>query len=46
MLSMGPHPMLGLPPGPLEPLADLVCDLHWSWSHVTDSLWAEIEPRA
>jgi starch phosphorylase len=46
MPSIGPHPMLGFLPGPLKALADLACDLHWSWSHATDALWAEIEPRA
>ena len=44
MPSIGPHPQLGFLPPAIGALADLACDLHWSWSHATDSLWTAIEP--
>jgi len=30
-------------PQAIGTLADLACDLRWSWSHATDSLWSAIE---
>jgi starch phosphorylase len=35
--------MLTFLPPALEPLADLACDLRWSWNHSTDVLWQSID---
>jgi glycogen phosphorylase len=44
MPVIGPHPLLGSLPTALVALADLACDLRWSWNHATDPLWEELEP--
>ncbi|HEU0200792.1 MAG TPA: alpha-glucan family phosphorylase [Burkholderiaceae bacterium] len=37
------HPLLGEMPAPVALLGDLALDLHWTWSHASDSLWARID---
>src|SRR5512134_1193501 len=44
MPVIGRHPLLGSLPPPLASLAELACDLRWSWNHATDSLWEALEP--
>ena len=44
MATVGRHPMLAFLPEPLAPLAELACDLRWSWNHATDALWEAVEP--
>ncbi len=44
MAVVGTHPLLGSLPAPLAALAELACDLRWSWNHATDSLWQALEP--
>ncbi len=44
MPVVGPHPLLGFLEPPLAALADLACDLRWSWNHATDALWDALEP--
>jgi starch phosphorylase len=43
MPRTGAHPMLTFLPPALAPLADLACDLRWSWNHSTDVLWQSID---
>jgi starch phosphorylase len=44
MPVIGPHPLLGFLTPPLDALAELACDLRWSWNHATDALWDALEP--
>lgn len=41
------HPMYGLPSTEVEgfdALAELALDLRWSWNHVTDEVWRQLDP--
>jgi len=37
------HPLLRELPSPIGALGDLALDLHWTWSHGTDALWARLD---
>lgn len=41
------HPIYGLPSTEVEgfdALAELALDLRWSWNHVTDEVWRQLDP--
>jgi len=41
------HPIYGLPSSEVEgfdALAELALDLRWSWNHVTDEVWRQLDP--
>lgn len=41
------HPLYSLLPTDVEgfeALVDLALDLHWTWSHVTDEVWRQLDP--
>jgi starch phosphorylase len=42
------HPIYNLLPTEIEgfdSLADLALDMHWSWNHVTDQVWRQLDPE-
>jgi starch phosphorylase len=42
------HPIYNLLPTEIEgfdSLADLALDMHWSWTHVTDQVWRQLDPE-
>jgi glycogen phosphorylase len=42
------HPIYNLLPTEIEgfdSLAELALDMHWSWTHVTDLVWRELDPE-
>src|SRR5580658_4087147 len=42
------HPIYNLLPTEIEgfdSLAELALDMHWSWTHVTDHVWRQIDPE-
>jgi len=42
------HPIYNLLPTEIagfESLAELALDMHWSWTHVTDQVWRELDPE-
>jgi glycogen phosphorylase len=42
------HPIYNLLPTEIkgfDSLADLALDMHWSWNHVTDEIWRQLDPR-
>src|ERR1039458_5000841 len=42
------HPIYNLLPTEIEgfdSLAELALDMHWSWTHVTDQVWRQIDPK-
>ena len=42
------HPMYRLLPTEIEgfdSLAELALDLRWSWNHVTDKVWRQLDPE-
>ena len=42
------HPIYNLLPTEIEgfdSLAELALDMHWSWTHVTDQVWRQIDPE-
>ena len=42
------HPIYNLLPTEIEgfdSLAELALDMHWSWNHVTDQIWRQLDPE-
>ena len=42
------HPIYSLLPTEIDgfdSLADLALDMHWSWNHVTDQVWRQLDPE-
>jgi starch phosphorylase len=42
------HPIYNLLPTEIEgfdSLAELALDMHWSWTHVTDQVWRQLDPE-
>jgi starch phosphorylase len=42
------HPIYNLLPTEIEgfdSLAELALDMHWSWTHVTDQVWRDLDPE-
>jgi starch phosphorylase len=42
------HPIYSLLPTEIEgfdSLANLALDMHWSWNHVTDQVWRQLDPK-
>jgi starch phosphorylase len=42
------HPIYNLLPTEVEgfdSLAELALDMHWSWNHVTDKVWRQLDPE-
>ena len=42
------HPIYNLLPTEIEgfdSLADLALNMHWSWTHVTDQVWRQLDPE-
>jgi len=42
------HPIYNLLPTEIEgfeSLAELALNMHWSWTHVTDQVWRQLDPE-